>query len=211
MNCVWDRFPFPSHLGARILCLQGLLWCVPYFHEPPTVVWLPALGIFNKHRNINARKCTWGLHKHCKRVCSERSLGGRSLATPVSGTCISSVPDLMLIQLSDILTPLAWRVVVVDVCVPVPCIPAPLAWFVVVDVSVPVPCIPAPLALFVIVVDVSILVPCILAPLAWFVMVVDVSILVPCIPAPLAWFVMVVDVCVPASCISASCVVCNCC
>ena len=144
MNCVWDRFPFPSHLGARILCLQGLLWCVPYFHEPPTVVWLPALGIFNEHRNINARKCTWGLHKHCKRVCSERSLGGRSLATPVSGTCISSVPDLMLIQLSDILTPLAWRVVVVDVCVPVPCIPAPLAWFVmVVDVCVPASCISA--------------------------------------------------------------------
>ena len=32
---------------------------------------LPVFGIFNMHADVDVCSCTWGLHKHCKRVCTE--------------------------------------------------------------------------------------------------------------------------------------------
>ena len=35
-----------------------------------TLLWLPVLGIFNMHTAVDACDCTWGLYRHCKRVCA---------------------------------------------------------------------------------------------------------------------------------------------
>ena len=43
-----------------------------------TKVWLPALGIFDKHTDVNACDCIWRLCRHPRRVCIESWLCGEN-------------------------------------------------------------------------------------------------------------------------------------
>ena len=66
------NFQFPCHLGNHILSsrvdlVHAVFLCVQ------TTVWLTMLGIFDAHVDFNAFDCTWRLHKHCNRICTESS------------------------------------------------------------------------------------------------------------------------------------------
>ena len=55
-------------------------------------VWLPVLGSFNVHTDVNACDCTRGLYGHRKRVGTKSWLVEKSLGAPGNRTCLSGVP-----------------------------------------------------------------------------------------------------------------------
>ena len=61
----WARLWQPQE--QRYLFLPA---CV-VFSYVQTVVWLPVFRIFNVCTDVDACDCTWGLHGHRKRVCTE--------------------------------------------------------------------------------------------------------------------------------------------
>ena len=54
----------PQRAALPILSACAVFSCVQ------TMVCLPACGIFNKHTDVYACNCIWGLHGHRKRVCT---------------------------------------------------------------------------------------------------------------------------------------------
>ena len=50
------------------------------------------LRIFNLCTDVNARDCTWGLCRHCMRVCAESWLRVKSLAAQTKWTCLNGIP-----------------------------------------------------------------------------------------------------------------------
>ena len=56
------------------------------------MVWLPVLGIFKVHTDVDACDCTRGLYGHHKRVCTGSWQGEKSLATLGTQTHVSVAP-----------------------------------------------------------------------------------------------------------------------
>ena len=81
------RLQQPQEQRHLFLTVCAVFSCVQ------TKVWLPMLGIFNVHTDVNVFDCTQGLYRHRKKVLHWKlTLGDKSLAAPGSRSYVSGVP-----------------------------------------------------------------------------------------------------------------------
>ena len=65
---------------------QSQKQCYPFlsvcavFSCVQAMVWLPVFGVFNVCADVDSCNCTWGLYRHCMRVCAGSLLGEKSRA-----------------------------------------------------------------------------------------------------------------------------------
>ena len=82
----WVRLQQPQEQRYPFLTMPAVFSCVQ------AKVWLPVLGSFNVHTDVNACDCTRGLYGHRKRVGTKSWLVEKSLGAPGNRTCLSGVP-----------------------------------------------------------------------------------------------------------------------
>ena len=61
----WVRVQQPQEQRYSFLTVRAIFSCIQL------KVWLPVLGIFNVHTDVNACDCTRGLYGHRIRICTE--------------------------------------------------------------------------------------------------------------------------------------------